>query len=56
MIASFARSSAPVALARERLGPGWPSVERALVERLTRTFGAGPQRITMPAFLTLGVR
>lgn len=57
MIASFARSSAPVALARERLGPaGWPTVERALVERLARSFGDGPQRITMPALLTLGVR
>jgi SAM-dependent methyltransferase len=56
MVASFARSSAPVALARERIGPGWPAVERALVERLTQTSGAGPQHITMPALLTLGVR
>jgi SAM-dependent methyltransferase len=56
MIASFGRSSAPFALAREKLGAGWPAVERSLVERVAHAFGAGPQRIVMPALLTLGVR
>ena len=56
MITSFSRSSAPVALTRERVGAGWPEVERALIERLERAFGAGAQRIVMPALLTLGVR
>jgi ubiquinone/menaquinone biosynthesis C-methylase UbiE len=57
MIASFGRSSAPVALARERLGAAeWPAVERQLIERVERAFGPGHQRIAMPALLTLGVR
>jgi SAM-dependent methyltransferase len=56
MIATFGRSSAPVALVREKAGGSWPALEAALIERLTGSFGSGPQRITMPAYLTLGVR
>jgi SAM-dependent methyltransferase len=56
MIQSFGRSSAPVALARQKAGAGWPELARALTERVTRSLGSGAQRISMPALLSLGVR
>ena len=56
MITSFSGSSAPVALTKQRLAARWSDVEAELVRRLTVQFGEGPQRLSMTAYLTVGVR
>jgi ubiquinone/menaquinone biosynthesis C-methylase UbiE len=54
--ASFERTSAPFALVKSQLGPGWEPIGRAIEDRLVGAFGDGPVTMTMPAFLTVGVR
>lgn len=56
LVLSFARSGAPVALEKQRLGADWPAVEAELIARLCAKLGPGPQNMEMPAFLTVGRR
>ena len=51
------RTTAPIALLREKLDPGdWPRVEAGVLGRLLEMFGDGPQTIPMPANLIVGRR
>jgi ubiquinone/menaquinone biosynthesis C-methylase UbiE len=51
------RTSAPIALLREKLGPSeWPRVEAGVLSRLLDMFGEGPQITPMPANLIVGRR
>jgi SAM-dependent methyltransferase len=51
------RTTAPIALLREKLGPdNWPRVEAGVLGRLIQAFGEGPQTLTMPANLIVGRR
>lgn len=52
----FPPTCAPLALLQQRLGPQWNEIERGLRERALETVGAGPQRMEMPALITLGRR
>jgi hypothetical protein len=55
--AGTTRTTAPIALLREKLGPGdWPRVEAGVLGRLLEMFGDGPQTIPMPANLVMGRR
>jgi ubiquinone/menaquinone biosynthesis C-methylase UbiE len=56
MIASFVRSSAPFALAKQALGDGFAAIEEQLVTNVSSQFGAGAQQVDMPAILTVGVK
>lgn len=51
------RSSAPVALLRDRVGPaGWAPISAAVLAQLQAEFGTGPLRVRWPALLGVGVR
>ena len=53
--ASFARSAAPVALLRERIGEQrWSAIAETASRDLTVILGAGPLRVPMPARLGIG--
>ena len=55
--AGTTRTTAPIALLREKLGPSdWPRVEAGVLGRLLEMFGEGPQTIPMPANLIAGRR
>lgn len=56
LVDSMIRTNAPVALARKKLGAGWPAVESKWRERLGTRIGDGPHELTMPAHLICGVR
>ncbi|HMA92959.1 MAG TPA: methyltransferase domain-containing protein, partial [Polyangiaceae bacterium] len=51
------RSTAPIALLREKMGPNeWPRVEAGVLGRLLQEFGEGPQELPVPANLIVGRR
>jgi len=50
---TMAKANAPLVLLRKRLGEGWPAFETKVFADLEQDFGAGPQSITMPAWLSL---
>jgi ubiquinone/menaquinone biosynthesis C-methylase UbiE len=52
--ASMARTMAPLVLLSRRMGAGWAPLEAQLREDLIARFGAGPQTLTMPAWLGVG--
>lgn len=52
---SIERTFAPIALMREKLGPAWPGAAAKLHAALVAAVGTGPQKITMPAWLSVGV-
>ncbi|MBC8072117.1 MAG: class I SAM-dependent methyltransferase, partial [Deltaproteobacteria bacterium] len=56
LAASFERTNAPVALAKQRLGAAWPPIAAAIAERMVAQFGEGPQRLEMTANLIIGRR
>lgn len=53
---SMARSTAPIVLLKRSLGDAWHGLLEQWRERLIEAVGPGPQRVPMPANLTLGVR
>ena len=53
---SFQRSSAPIAMLRAQLGADWDALARQVEARLVAKLGDGPQELSMPAYLTVGVR
>jgi SAM-dependent methyltransferase len=53
---SMIRTNAPIALARAKMGDGWPAVEARWRELLAARLGAGPHDVTMTANLIYGVR
>jgi SAM-dependent methyltransferase len=56
LAASFERTNAPIALAKQRLGDAWPPVAAAIAERMVAQFGEGPQQLEMTANLIIGRR
>jgi SAM-dependent methyltransferase len=55
--ASLERTNVLFALRKEALGDAaWNQISRQVLERLTAKFGAGPQTLAMPAYLTVGRR
>jgi SAM-dependent methyltransferase len=56
LVDSMIRTNAPVALAREQMGEGWPAVESKWRELLQARIGDGPHELMMPAHLICGVR
>ena len=52
----FPSACAPLALMRERMGAGYDKIDAKLRERALATVGDGPQRVEMPAFITMGRR
>lgn len=50
------RTSAPMALLREKMPGEWPSVEAGVLGRLLEEFGEGPQELPIPANLIAGRR
>lgn len=51
------RTTAPIALLRQKLGPNdWPRVEAGVLGRLIAAFGEGPQTVALPANLIVGRR
>jgi SAM-dependent methyltransferase len=55
-VEGMVRTNAPVVLMRRRLGDAWPDIQTRLREGLEARFGPGPQRVEMPANLTVGHR
>jgi SAM-dependent methyltransferase len=53
---AMSRSNAPLVLVRKRLGDGWPAFEAGVVADLENEFGAGPQNLTMPAWISVAKR
>jgi ubiquinone/menaquinone biosynthesis C-methylase UbiE len=56
LVDSFARTNAPIVLAKKKLGAQWDGVAAALLTQLTERFGGGPHQIVMPANLIVGTR
>jgi SAM-dependent methyltransferase len=56
LVDAMIRSSAPIVLARKRLGEQWDGVARALLERVSAELGTGPQAGTFNAYVTVGTR
>lgn len=56
LVASMARTNAPIVLMRRKLGDAWEGVAARLLERLVERFGPGPHRVSMPANLIVGRR
>ena len=57
MLATWVRSSAPIALTARTLGPArWAPVSQQLLQRLSDRFGNGPQATAMTANLSVGRR
>lgn len=56
MVDSMIRASAPVVLARKALGEKWPSIQQALLEKVSTVLGPGPQVGLFNAYLTTGIR
>ena len=52
----FPSTCAPLALMQERMGARFAEIAATLRERALATVGAGPQRVEMPGFVTLGHR
>lgn len=52
---SIERTFAPIVLMREKLGPAWPGASAKLHAALVAAVGTGPQTITMPAWISVGV-
>lgn len=48
------RTSAPFALRKKMMGSAWDDFSKGVLERLHAKLGNGPQKIAMPAFLTVG--
>lgn len=53
---TMSRANAPLVLVRKRLGEAWPAFETGVVADLEKEFGVGPQRITMPAWISIAKR
>jgi SAM-dependent methyltransferase len=56
MIASFTRSSPPIALLKQKLGPRFDAIGRELTARAAKHFAPGPVRMDMPAYLSIGTK
>ncbi|WP_426751419.1 class I SAM-dependent methyltransferase [Myxococcus sp. Y35] len=56
MVDATTRSSAPVVLARKALGARWDELLWAMHEHAQSELGSGPQRVTLTAYLTVGVK
>ena len=56
LVDSVIRTNAPIALAKRRVGEGWPGVEAKWRELLEARIGPGPQELSMTAHLICGVR
>lgn len=54
--AGMVRTTAPIALLREKMPSEWPRVQDGVLERLLEEFGEGPQELPMPANLIAGRR
>jgi SAM-dependent methyltransferase len=52
----FPDSQVFLGILAHQLGPAWPEVAATLRERVLAKVGPGPQRIEMPALLTVGTR
>ncbi|AEI66478.1 class I SAM-dependent methyltransferase [Corallococcus macrosporus] len=56
MVDATTRSSAPAVLARRALGAQWEPLFWSMHEHAQAELGAGPQRVTLTAYLTTGAR
>lgn len=52
--AGMVRTTAPIALLRERMPSEWPRIEAGVLGRLLEEFGEGPQELSVPANLIVG--
>jgi SAM-dependent methyltransferase len=55
-LAQMERTCAPLALACQKLGEGWPPLRERLATVLHQRAGAGPHEVQMPAWLGVGSR